>query len=67
MNGEMLINANMNGEILTINPSKCNLLVIPPKLNQIIFDFSIQLHNFSVVASNCVEYLRVYIDNKLTF
>jgi len=50
---------------LTIN--RCNLLIILPKLNQIIFEFSIQLYNSSVVARYCVKYLGVYTGSKLTF
>ena len=52
---------------LTINPSKSQLLVISPRMNELETDFDVLLNGITVPLSNSVKYLGVTLDSKLTF
>ena len=52
---------------LTINPTKSQLLVISPRLNELVMDFDVHLNGITVPLSNSVKYLGVTLDSKLTF
>ena len=52
---------------LTINPSKNQLLVISPRMIELVMDFDVFLNGITVPLSNSVQYLGVTLDFKLTF
>ena len=52
---------------LTINPSKSQLLVISPRMNELVMDFDVLLNGTTVPLSNSVKYLGVTLGSKLTF
>ena len=52
---------------LTINPSKSQLLVISPRMNELVTDFDILLNGITVPLFNSVKYLVATLDSKLTF
>ena len=52
---------------LTINPLKCDSLVICPQYNNAISNFSIILDNCSIEVNEKAKYLGVLIDSKLNF
>ena len=52
---------------LTINPSKSQLLVISPRMIELVTDFDVFLNGITVPLSNSVQYLGVTLDSKLTF
>ena len=52
---------------LTINPSKSQLLVISPRMNELVSDFDVLLNGVTVPLSNSVKYLGLTLDSKLTF
>ena len=52
---------------LTINPSKSQLLVISPRMIELVTDFEVLLNGITVPLSNSVQYLGVTLDSKLTF
>ena len=52
---------------LTINPSKNQLLVISPRMNELVTDFDVLLNGTTVPLSNTVKYLGLTLDSKLTF
>ena len=52
---------------LTINPSKSQLLVISPRMIELVTDFDVLLNGITVPLSNSVQYLGVTLDSKLTF
>ena len=52
---------------LTVNPSKSNALIIPPKLNKPPPTIDLSLNNSSVLISNSAKYLGVTIDSLLKF
>ena len=52
---------------LTINPQKCHVLLIPPKLNKTSTNFVVKLDETFIKAENCVKYLSVLIDSNLNF
>jgi len=56
-----------NANKLTINPTKCNKLVIPPKTNSKIANFNIFVKNEVIPDTITVKYLGVIIDSNLTF
>ena len=51
----------------TINPSKSLLLVISPRMIELVTDFDVFLNGITVPFSNSVQYLGVTLDSKLTF
>ena len=52
---------------LTINPQKCHILLISPKLNKTSTNFVVKLDDTSIKAENCVKYLGILIDSNLNF
>ena len=52
---------------LTINPTKSQLLVTSPRMNQLVTDFDALLNGTTVPLSNSVKYLGVTLDSMLTF
>ena len=52
---------------LTVNPSKCNVLLVPPQLRADTPDLTIQIADSIINTSNNVKYLGIHIDSKLTF
>ena len=52
---------------LTVNPSKSNVLIIPPKLNKTVPNMNFFLNNTLIQQSSSVKYLGVIIDFKLSF
>ena len=52
---------------LTINPTKSQLLVTSPRMNQLVTDFDALLNGTIVPLSNFVKYLEVTLDSMLTF
>ena len=52
---------------LTINPSKSLLLVISPRMIELVTDFDVFLNDTTAPLSNSVQYLGVTLDSKLTF
>ena len=52
---------------LTINLSKSQLLVISPRMSELVTDFDVFLYGITVPLSNSVQYLGVTLDSKLTF
>ena len=52
---------------LTVNPTKSNVLIIPPKLRQTIPPINITLNNIPISHNNCVRYLEVILDSNLKF
>ena len=52
---------------LTINPQKCHVLLIPPKLNTTSTNFVVKLDDTFIKAENCVKYLGILIDSNLNF
>ena len=52
---------------LTINPQKCHVLLIPPKLNKTSTNFVVKLDDTIIKAENCVKYLGILIDSNLNF
>ena len=52
---------------LTINPSKSQLLVISPRMIELVTDFDVFLNGITVPLSNSVQYLGVTLDSKLIF
>ena len=52
---------------LTLNPSKSQLLVISPRMIELVTDFDVFLNGITVPLSNSVQYLGVTLDSKLIF
>ena len=52
---------------VTINLSKSQLLVISPRMNELVTDFDVLLNGTTVPFSNSVKYLVITPDSKLTF
>ena len=52
---------------LTINPQKCHVLLIPPKLNKTSTDFVVKFDDTFIKAEKCVKYLNILIDSNLNF
>ena len=52
---------------LTINPQKCHVFLISPKLNKTSTDFVVKLDDTFIKAENCVKYLGILIDLNLNF
>ena len=52
---------------LTINPQKCHVLLIPPKLNKTSTDLVVKLDDTFIKAENCVKYSGILIDLNLNF
>jgi len=52
---------------LTINPTKYNSLIICPKINTSITEFSITLEDSSIETEEIAKYLGILIDSKLNF
>ena len=52
---------------LTFNPSKSNVLIVPPKLKETAPLMNVSLNNVPINQSNSVKYLGVIIDTKLNF
>ena len=52
---------------LTNNPSKSQLLVISPRMNELVTDFDVLLNGTTVPLSNSVKYLGVTLNSKLAF
>lgn len=52
---------------LTINPTKCDLLIIPPKLNENTPKVCILIDNIPIESKENVRYLGVLIDSKLSY
>ena len=52
---------------LTINPQKCHVLLIPPKLNKPSTGFVVKLDDAFIKAENCVKYLVIHVDSNLNF
>ena len=52
---------------LTVNPSKSNALIIPPKLNKPPPTIDLSLNNSLILISNSAKYLGVTIDSLLKF
>ena len=52
---------------LTVNPSKSNALIIPPKLNKHPPMIDLSLNNSSILIGNSAKYLGVTIDSLLKF
>ena len=58
----------VNANKLTINPSKSNIIIVPPKINRSVDDSIIVTINSTPVAIvREAKYLGIIIDNKLTF
>ena len=52
---------------LTVNPSKSNIIIIPPKLNQLPVTIKTYLNNTLIPQTSAVNYLRITIDTDLKF
>ena len=52
---------------LTINPQKCHVLLISPKLNKTSTDFVVKLDDSFIKAENCVKCLSILINSNLNF
>ena len=52
---------------LTINPSKSQLLVTSPRMNELVTDFDALLNDTTAPLSNSVKCLGVTLDSKLNF
>ena len=52
---------------LTINPSKSQLLVISPRMNELVTDFDVLLNGITVPLSFSVKYLGVALDSQVNF
>ena len=52
---------------LTINTEKCHVIIISPKINSNVKDFSVMLNNSPITLKNHIKYLGVFIDSKLNF
>ena len=57
----------LNSNKLTVNLSKSNALIIPPKLNKPQPTIDLSLNNSSISISNSAKYLGVTIDSLLKF
>ena len=56
-----------NSNKLTINPQKCHVVIILPKINSNVIDFSVMFNNSPIILQNHVRYYGVFIDSKLNF
>ena len=56
-----------NSNKLTINTEKCYVIIITPKINSNVKDFSVTLDNSPITFKNHIKYLGVFIDSKLNF
>ena len=56
-----------NSNKLTINIEKCRVIIISPKINSNVKDFSVTLNNSPITLKNHVKYLGVFVDSKLNF
>ena len=52
---------------LTVNTTKCNVLVVPPQLQTSSPEIPVQIASSSLNATSSVKYLGILIDSKLTF
>ena len=52
---------------LTVNPSKSNFLIIPPKLNKPFLQTKVFLNNISIPQCISIKYLGLTIDMNLNF
>ena len=52
---------------LTINPSKSNIIIIPPKLNQLTVTIKTYLNNTLIPQTSAANYLGITIDTDLKF
>ena len=55
----------VNANKLTVNPSKYNIIIVPPKINQSVDDSIIDTTPVAIVSE--AKYLGIIIDNTLTF
>ena len=52
---------------LTINLQKCHVIIISPKINLSVMDFSVMFNNSPITLKNHVRYLGVFINFILNF
>ena len=52
---------------LTVNPSKSNIIIIPPKLNQLPVTIKTYLNNTLIPQTSAANYLGITIDTDLKF
>ena len=52
---------------LTTNPTKRQLLVIPPRMHELVTDFDVLLNGIAVPLSKLCQISGVTLDSKLTF
>ena len=52
---------------LTVNPSKSNIIIIPPKLNQLPVTIKTYLNNTLISQTSVANYLGITIDTDLKF
>ena len=57
----------MNANKLTINPTKSNVLIIPPKLSKPTRNVELFVNNSLIPQNTTARYLGVTIDDKLKF
>ena len=71
---ELIINSELkkisdwvNANQLTINPTKSNVLLVPPKLNRASNNITVAINSTPIEVVKEAKYLGITIDNKLTF
>jgi len=52
---------------LTVKPSKSSVLIIPPKQTISIPNIEIQYNHTKIVVKECIKYLEIEIDSRLSF
>jgi len=52
---------------LTINPQKCHVLAISPKLHENVVDFKVILNGTNINTKDKIKYLGILVDSSLNF